>query len=48
LLWVTAFIVTRKRWRDDMVKRGRGRYNSHTGKWEWGEPPKEPTTWEVQ
>jgi hypothetical protein len=36
-----AFIVTRKNWRADMIKRGAARYNSQTGKWEWGEPPKE-------
>jgi hypothetical protein len=24
-----------------MIKRGVARYNWHTGKWEWGEPPKE-------
>jgi hypothetical protein len=46
--YLTAFIVTRNRWRDDMIKRGHGRYNWHTGKWEWGEPPKEPTTWGVR
>jgi hypothetical protein len=33
---------------DEMIKRGIARYNWHTGKWEWGEPPKEPTTWKVQ
>ena len=43
-----AFIVTRNQWRGDMIKRGHGRYNSQTGKWEWGEPPKEPTTWGVR
>jgi hypothetical protein len=31
-----------------MIKRGVARYNSQTGKWEWGEPPKEPKTWEVR
>jgi hypothetical protein len=36
--YLTAFIVTR---RDEMIKRGVARYNWHTGKWEWGEPPKE-------
>ncbi len=44
----TAFIVTRNKWRNEMIKRGVARYNSRTGKWEWGEPPKEPTTWKVQ
>jgi len=46
--YLTAFIVTRNHWRDDMIKRGHGRYNSQTGKWEWGKPPKEPTTWGVR
>ena len=46
--YLTAFIVTRNHWRDDMIKRGHARYSWHTGKWEWGEPPKEPTTWKVQ
>jgi hypothetical protein len=26
---------------DEMIKRGVARYNWQTGKWEWGEPPKE-------
>ena len=38
--YLTAFIVTRNKWRDEMIKRGVARYNWHTGKWEWGEPPK--------
>jgi hypothetical protein len=46
--YLTAFIVTRNHWRDEMIKRGVARYNWQTGKWEWGEPPKEPTTWEVR
>jgi hypothetical protein len=33
---LTAFIVTRNKWRDEMIKRGVARYNSRTGKWEWG------------
>jgi hypothetical protein len=45
---VAAFIVTRSRWRDDMIKRGFANYNERTGKWEWGEPPKEPTTYPVR
>ena len=48
---LTAFIVTRNKWRADMIKRGAARYNSQTGKWEWGEPPtepKEPRTFKVQ
>jgi hypothetical protein len=39
--YLTAFIVTRNHWRDEMIKRGVARYNWQTGKWEWGEPPKE-------
>ena len=34
--YLTAFIVTRNQWRDEMIKRGIARYNWHTGKWEWG------------
>jgi hypothetical protein len=45
---LTAFIVTRNKWRDEMIRRGVARYNSQTGKWEWGELPKKPKTWEVQ
>jgi hypothetical protein len=45
---LTAFIVTRNHWRDEMIKRGVARYNWQTGKWEWGEPPKEPKSWEVR
>jgi hypothetical protein len=36
--YLTAFVVTRNRWRDEMIKRGVARYNWQTGKWEWGEP----------
>jgi hypothetical protein len=43
-----GFIVTRNKWRDEMIKRGVARYNSQTGKWEWGEPPREPKTWGVR
>jgi RNA polymerase sigma-70 factor (ECF subfamily) len=39
--YLTAFMVTRNHWRDEMIKRGVARYNWTTGKWEWGEPPKE-------
>jgi hypothetical protein len=46
--YLTGFIVTRNRWRDEMIKRGIARYNWQTGRWEWGEPPKEPNTWKVQ
>jgi hypothetical protein len=35
--YLTASIVTRNRWRDEMIKRGFARYNWYTGKWEWGE-----------
>lgn len=44
----TAFIVTRTQWRREMIRRGAARYNSQTGKWEWGESPTPPKTWEVQ
>jgi hypothetical protein len=37
--YLTAFIVTRNRWRDEMIKRGVARYNWKSGKWEWGQPP---------
>jgi hypothetical protein len=39
--YLTAFIVTRNQWRDEMIKRGVARYNWMSGKWEWGEPPKD-------
>ena len=45
---LTAFIVTRNKWRREMIRRGAARYNSQTGKWEWGEPLKETKTWKVQ
>jgi hypothetical protein len=35
--YLVAFIVTRKKWRADMIKRGFANYNERTGKWEWGE-----------
>jgi hypothetical protein len=38
--YLTAFIVTRNHWRNEMIKRGVARYDWQTGKWEWGEPPK--------
>jgi hypothetical protein len=37
--YLVAFIVTRNKWRDETIKHGVARYNWHTGKWEWGEPP---------
>jgi hypothetical protein len=40
---LTAFIVTRNHWRDEMIKRRVARYNWRTGKWEWEEPPNEST-----
>jgi hypothetical protein len=46
--YLIAYIVSRNRWRDEMIKRGVARYNQQTGKWEWGEPPKKPKTWGVQ
>ncbi len=45
---LTAFIVTRQQWRREMIRRGAARYNSQTGKWEWGESPTQPKTWKVQ
>jgi len=39
--YLVAFIVTRNKWRDEMIRRDVARYNQQTGKWEWGEPPKE-------
>jgi hypothetical protein len=39
--YLIAFIVTRNRWRDEMIRRGVARYDWRTGKWDWGEPPKE-------
>jgi len=46
--YLIAFIVTRNKYRDEMIKRGVARYNQQTGKWEWGESPKKPKAWEVQ
>ena len=34
--YLIAFIVTRKKYRNEMIKRGLARYNQQTGKWEWG------------
>jgi hypothetical protein len=39
--YLIAYIVSRNRWRGEMIKRGVARYNQQTGKWEWGEPPKD-------
>jgi|SRR5262245_6752806 len=41
--YLTAFIVTRNQWRDEMIKRGVARYNWQTGKWEWGNRQVGPT-----
>jgi len=41
--YLTAFIVTRNHWRDEMIKRRVARYNWRTGKWEWEVPPNEST-----
>jgi hypothetical protein len=46
--YLAGFVVTRIKWRGEMIRRGAARYNSHTGKWEWGEPPKESRTWKVE
>jgi hypothetical protein len=41
-------IVTRNRFRNEMIKRGGARYNQRTGKWEWGAaPPKEESRYPV-
>jgi hypothetical protein len=32
--FLTSLIVTRKRWRGEMIKRGMAHYNSQTGAWE--------------
>ena len=37
---LTAFIVTRTKFRNEMIRRGVAGYNQQTGKWEWGDPPK--------
>jgi hypothetical protein len=42
--YLTAFILTRNHWRDEMIKRGVAHYNWTTGKWEWGEPPRQQMT----
>jgi hypothetical protein len=42
--YLTAFIVTRNQWRDEMIKRGVARYNWTTGKWEWGSRRKNRAT----
>jgi hypothetical protein len=39
--YLIAYVVTRNKWRDEMITRGVARYNWHTGKREWGESPKE-------
>jgi len=46
--YLTAFIVTRNQWRDEMIERGVAHYHWQTGKWDWGKPPKEPTAWKAQ
>jgi hypothetical protein len=46
--YLGAFIMTRNQRRDEMIKRGAARYNWQTGKWEWGEPPKESRSWKAQ
>jgi hypothetical protein len=32
--YLTAFIVTRNRWRDEMFERGMARYDGMTGRWD--------------
>jgi hypothetical protein len=38
--YLIAFIVTRTKFRNEMIKRGAARYDSETGKWDWEKPPK--------
>jgi len=38
--YLIAFIVTRNRFRHEMIKRRGAHYDWQTGKFEWGEPPK--------
>jgi hypothetical protein len=38
--YLTAFIVTRTKFRNQMIKRGAAHYDSETGKWDWEKPPK--------
>ncbi len=40
--YLAGFFVTRNRYRNEMIKRGVARHNWETGKWEWGEPLREP------
>jgi hypothetical protein len=46
--YLAGFIVTRIKWRGEIIRRGAARYNSQTGKWEWGVSPEKPKAWEVQ
>jgi hypothetical protein len=36
--YLTAFIVTRTKFRNQMIKRGAAHYDSETGKWDWEKP----------
>jgi hypothetical protein len=36
--YLTGFIVTRNRWRGEMIKRGMAQYNLQTGAWEMIKP----------
>ena len=36
--YLAAFVVTRNKWRDEMIERGRAQYNSQTGAWEMIKP----------
>ncbi len=35
--YLTAFIITRNRWRDYMIRGGGASYNRNAGKWEFEE-----------
>jgi hypothetical protein len=38
--YLMAFLVTRTRFRNQMIKRGAAHFDSETGKWGWEKPPK--------
>jgi hypothetical protein len=38
--YLMAFLVTRTRFRNQMIKRGAAHFDSEAGKWGWEKPPK--------
>jgi hypothetical protein len=40
--YLMAFLVTRTRFRNQMIKRGAAHFDSETGKWGWEKSPKKP------